>query len=258
MKATVNGVSLNYQIDGKEGAPWLTFSNSLATTLNMWDDQVEALKDQFHILRYDKRGHGDSEVVKGPYTLEQLAGDVLGLWDHLGITKSHFVGLSIGGMTAHVLALNNADRLDRLVICDSSSHAEPEFNKSWDDRIAVAEEKGIPALVEPTLTRWCAPGFVDNNKDRADKMRGMILKTSVEGYAGCGRAIQKLAFKARLGEFKTPTLLIVGKQDVLYQDMLAMKDLIPGADFVELEPAGHISNFEQPDAFNKALTSFLG
>ena len=116
MKVTANGVALNCEIEGREGAPWLTFSNSLATNLHMWDDQAAALAEDFRILRYDKRGHGRSDVPAGAYDFPMLVGDVIGLWDVLGIEKSHFVGLSIGGMTAMGLALDHADRLDSIVI----------------------------------------------------------------------------------------------------------------------------------------------
>ena len=141
MKTTVNGVELNYEVSGNPEKPWLTFSNSLATNLHMWDDQAAALADDFHILRYDKRGHGQSEPVSGAYSFGDLIADVVGLWDHLGIEKTHFVGLSIGGMTAQGIMLKHADRLMSVVIANSMGKVAPEFVSAWQDRIDLSRER---------------------------------------------------------------------------------------------------------------------
>ena len=127
MKIKTNGVMLNAEVEGREGAPWLTFSNSLATDLTMWDAQAKALAARYRILRYDKRGHGKSDAPPGPYDLPMLVKDVIGLWDHLGIDRSHFVGLSIGGMTALGLGIDHADRLISIVPCDCRADSPPEF-----------------------------------------------------------------------------------------------------------------------------------
>src|SRR6185312_12302335 len=119
MKINTNGININCQIDGPEGAPWIVFSNSLATSIAMWDEQAAALKDKFRVLRYDQRGHGQSEVPDGHYAFDTLLADALGLMDALSIRKAHFAGLSMGGATALGLAERHPDRFDRIIVCDS-------------------------------------------------------------------------------------------------------------------------------------------
>ena len=111
MKATVNGIETYYELHGKDGAPWLTLSHSLACSTRMWDPQIEALKSRYRILAYDTRGHGESMAPAGAYTLEQLADDLHALLRHLAIDSTHFVGLSMGGMIAQALAIARPERV---------------------------------------------------------------------------------------------------------------------------------------------------
>src|SRR4051812_21084552 len=137
MKATVNGIDINYEIHGKEGAPWLVMSHSLACSVRMWDPQIAAFKDRFRMLVHDMRGHGATTAPRGAYTLEQMAEDVVGLAAHAGIKKFHFMGLSIGGMIGQMLALNHAALLDKVVLADTGHAQSPEMIKQWDERIAI-------------------------------------------------------------------------------------------------------------------------
>ena len=259
MKTTVNGMSINNRIDGPEGAPWLTFSNSLATNLSMWDAQVEALAADYRILRYDTRGHGDSEMTRGAYSLGLLVGDVVGLLNALGIERSHFVGLSLGGMTALGLALDHPQRLSSMAVCDARSDAPQAFRDSWPGRIAVALSDGMDGLVASTMSRWFAPEVLAQQLPSHDKVRAMIRGTSPEGYAGCARALQALDYRPRLGKIAVPTLFLVGAQDSATPPEVAraMHGAVPGSAFAELAAAGHLSNIDQPDAFNQAIAKFL-
>lgn len=260
MKATVNGgIGIHYLVEGKEGAPWITFSNSLATDFSMWDEEVDALKDDYRILRYDKRGHGLSEAPEGPYDFDMLIGDVIGLWDELGIEKSHFVGLSIGGMTALGLALAHPNRVSSIVVSNSRADATPEFKEAWDQRISMAEANGMEGMAEPTVQRWCSKPFLDSGTVKLERLANMVRATSLTGFKGCGRAIQGLNYHSRLGEIKSPTLYIAGKEDggTPADNMRRMHGDHPGSQFVELSPAGHISVVEQPEAHSKAVREFL-
>lgn len=259
MKVTANGVALNCEIEGREGAPWLTFSNSLATDLHMWDAQAAALADDFRILRYDKRGHGGSDVPEGPYDFSMLVGDVLGLWDALGIEKSHFVGLSIGGMTAMGLGIGHADRLDSMVISNAIAEAPAPFVAAWDERIATVESDGMAALAAPTVERWSSDAFLDSGTPILDDLRAMVAATPAGGFIGCARALQGLAFEKDLGEIRVPTLFIAGKEDgaTPASTMSRIAGLVEGAQYVELSPAGHLSNIEQPEGYTAALRDFL-
>ena len=136
MKIKANGIQINYRIDGREGAPWVTMSNSLATTHRMWDPQIEAFSRLYRVLRYDKRGHGETEVTPGPYSFELLADDVLALLDALGITQTHFVGLSMGGMTGMTMALRKPSVLRTLVGADWRDRVRPgAATRAHADRI---------------------------------------------------------------------------------------------------------------------------
>ena len=259
-KITANGVSFNCAIDGRDGAPWVTFSNSLATNLSMWDGPVGALKDDYRILRYDKRGHGDTEQVEGPYNWDMLVGDVVALWDALNIEKSHFVGLSMGGMTAFGLAQDHADRLIGTVASNTRADAPAEFRDAWDGRIATVREKGMAAMAEPTVERWCSDALLASGAPILETMKQMVASTSVTGFIGCAHALKGLSFQDRLGEIDTPMLFIGGREDVATpsENMKLIHQQVAGSKFLELSPAGHLSNLEQPEAYNAALRDYLG
>jgi 3-oxoadipate enol-lactonase len=261
MKVTSNGISFNCEIDGPEGAPWITFSNSLCTNVTMWDDQVAALKDDFRLLRYDKRGHGGTDAPEGPYSFDMLVADIVGLWDALDIEKSHFVGLSMGGMSAFGLALDHADRLDGVVISNARADAPAAFRDAWDQRVAFVEENGMGALAEPTVERWCSESFHSSGSPKLDKMRAMVSATPPTGFIGCARAIQGLDYHRRIREIEgVRALFIAGAEDMATpaDNMRVMHADFAGAEFVELSPAGHLSNMEQPEAYNETLRNFLG
>jgi 3-oxoadipate enol-lactonase len=255
VKTKVNGIETNYEIHGKEGAPWLTFSHSLACSLRMWDGQVAAFKDRFHILLYDTRGHGASEAPPGPYTLDMLAEDLRQLFEELQIKKTHFVGLSMGGMIGQVLALTDAGLFDRVVLADTGHAQTPETRKQWQERIQTAESKGMQPLVQPTIERWFTAAFRD--QPVVKKIAKLIGDTPVPGYVGCCHAISNLNTTARLKEIKRPVLAIAGEQDSAAAGTRYIGENVPGAKLVMLQNAAHIANIEQEEAFNRALREFL-
>jgi 3-oxoadipate enol-lactonase len=255
MKAKVNGIETNYEIHGAEGAPWLTFSHSLACSLRMWDGQVAAFKDRFRILVYDTRGHGESEAPKGPYSLDMLAEDLRQLLDQLKIKRTHFVGLSMGGMIGQVLALTDPGLFDRVVLADTGHTQTPETRKQWEERIATAESKGMEPLVQPTIERWFTKDFRD--KPIVKKIADLIRSTPVPGYVGCCQAISNLNTTARLKEIKRPVLAIAGEQDAAAPGTRYIGENVPGAKLVMIPQAAHIANIEQAETFNRALREFL-
>jgi 3-oxoadipate enol-lactonase len=257
MKTNANGISINYQIDGREGAPWIVFSNSLMTNLSMWDDQVAALKNDYRILRYDQRGHGGTDAPAGKYSFDVLTKDVIGLMDALSIQRAHFCGLSMGGMTALFLAQRHADRFDKIVACDCGPASTPQSAQQWKERIDLGAEKGMEALVEPTVGRWFPPEFLATKAPVLDKIRGMIRTTPYNGFAGCAYALSDYDLKPGLPGIKNPALCICGTKDATYPGIKAIVAAVPGAKLVDLEGAGHISNTEQPDKFTGAIREFL-
>lgn len=259
VQVSVNGFSVNYQIEGPEDAPCVTFSNSLACDLGMWDEQAARLADRYRVLRYDVRGHGESEAVKGPYTLDMLISDVVGLWDALGIDRSHWVGLSLGGMKGFGLALAHPERLISMSCCDSQSDAPEGYADYFSERIRITREEGMEGLVEHTINRWFLDESLDPELPVIDKLRAMIRNTSPTGHIGCCQAIRELGYGPRLSEIRVPTQIVGGEGDVGAppEAMAKIAAAIPGARHVVIEKAGHISNVENPKVFNRVLEDWL-
>jgi 3-oxoadipate enol-lactonase len=257
MKIKANGITVNYQIDGPSGAPWLVFSNSLATSLAMWDEQAASLKNAYRVLRYDQRGHGGSDAPAGRYAFDTLLADALGLLDALHIDKAHFAGLSMGGATALGLAERHGDRLDRVIVCDSPCQSTPQSSQQWEERIVAARDKGMAALVEPTIARWFPADTVAKNPPHLDKVRGMIRATPVDGFIGCAAALADHDYASAIAGVKHKVLFLVGEKDAPAPAMRKLHEKLPGSRYVELPGAGHISNMDRPVEFNTAVQNFL-
>jgi 3-oxoadipate enol-lactonase len=257
MRITANGININAQIDGPEGQPWLIFSNSLMTNLSMWDDQVSELKSSYRILRYDQRGHGDTDVTEGKYSFDLLAADVIALMDALAITRADFAGISMGGMTALFLAQRHAGRFERIIACDCGPASTPASAQQWQERVELAVGKGMEALVEPTVARWFPPEFVATKAPVLDKVRGMIRSTPIQGLAGCAAALSDYDLRPGLTSIGHPTLLICGTKDATFPGIQQINGAVGASKLVELPGAGHLSNLEQPETFSRAIRDFL-
>ena len=258
MKIKANGISINYQVDGADGAPWLVLSNSLATNLAMWDGQARELGRAFRVLRYDQRGHGATDAPAGRYAFELLIADALALMDALAIKRAHFGGLSMGGATALGLAQKHPDRLDRVIVCDSPCQSTPTSSQQWEERIVVAQKQGMEALVEPTLARWFPPEAIKANPPHLDKVRQMIRTTPVNGFIGCAAALADHNYAAAVATVTRPVLFMVGEKDAAAAPMRKLNEALPGSRYAELPGAGHISHLDQPEAFTRAVKDFLG
>ncbi len=259
MRIKTNGIQMNYELSGKRGSPVVVLSHSLASSLVMWNPQMDALNPHFQVLRYDMRGHGKSDVIPGSYTLELLAEDVIGLLDALDIDQVHFVGLSIGGMIGQSLALNHIHRLRSLALCDSASVIPQEAQPIWQERINKTLSKGMEAQVDETMERWFTPSFLKQSSPMLEIIRKQILTTPVLGYIGCAEAIRKLNYLDQLSKIKIPTLIMVGEDDpgTPVSASEAMHKRLSNSKLVILPSARHLSNIEQAEAFNATLLKFL-
>ncbi len=259
MKIKVNGVNLHYCIDGPQNAPWVTLSNSLATTHQMWEPQMEALTKNYRVLRYDKRGHGESEATPGPYSFELLADDVFALLEALQITHTHFVGLSMGGMTGMTMALKKPGVLRTLVLCDTASQDPLGDPKLWQQRIDAVNVGGMVPMVEMTVARFLTADTIMSQPTVADAVRQMVRATSTVGYSGCCQALSKLALSDRISAITLPTLVVVGAEDPATNVGMAkgIQERIAGSELVIIERAAHLSNMDQPAAFSAAVLGFL-
>ncbi len=252
----VNGVCLRYRLEGKPGAPVIVFSNSLGTNLSMWEPQVSALRGDFRILRYDTRGHGLSAVAPGPYTQEQLGGDILALMDAIKIPRAHFCGLSMGGQVGIWLGANAPQRFARLVLCDTAAHiGNPEI---WNARIAAIRAGGMPAIVSGTIERWFTPRFIAHSPEVVAPVRRMILDTPPQGYIACCEAIRDADFTEEASRVNAPTLVISGTHDPATPPAQGrlLASMIRGARYLEFD-AAHLSNIEAAPEFTAAVRDFL-
>ena len=245
-----------YELDGPPNAPTLVLSNSLGTNLSLWDSQLSVFSQSFRVLRYDSRGHGQTSVTQGEYSVEVLGRDVLQLLDALNLQRVNFCGLSIGGMTGMWLGVNAPQRLENLVL----SNTAPTIGKldTWNERIRTVRESGTKAVAQQVVERWFTPDFRASHPDQVAKTRSMIESTSTDGYAGSCAAVRDFDFWEKVGTIRAKTLVIAGTHDLSVPPTDAQKlaKQIPGARYIEL-PAAHISNVEAASRFTDAVSAFL-
>jgi len=245
-----------YELDGPADAPSLVLSNSLGTNLSLWDSQLPVFAQNFRVLRYDFRGHGQTSATPGEYSIEMLGRDVLQLLDALNLSRVNFCGLSIGGMTGMWLGVNAPQRLEKLVL----SNTAPKIGKldTWNERIRAVREGGTKAVAQQVVERWFTPEFRANHPDEVAKTRRMIESTSTDGYVGSCAAVRDFDFWENVSTIRAQTLVIAGMHDqsVPPSDAQKLATQIPGARYIEL-PAAHISNVEAASRFTDEVTAFL-
>ncbi len=252
-------VTISTRVDGPEGAPWIVLSNSLGASLAMWDPQIAMLANSYRVLRYDTRGHGHSSAPPGPYSFDQLTGDVIGLMDAMTIERASFMGLSLGGMTGLGLALRHPDRFERIICADARADAPDPFRAMWDDRIAKVQAGGVEAIADMTLSTWFTTDWLGAHPQEAASIRDMVIATPANGYVACCEALKTLDYRRQLAGITIPTMYLGGAEDkgAAPEVMQAMADATPGARYVEIPGAAHVANINAPDQFNAAIGSFL-
>jgi 3-oxoadipate enol-lactonase len=231
-------------------------SNSLGTDLHMWDPQVAALTQHFRLVRYDRRGHGQSGVPKGLYTMEMLGRDVLAVLDALKIEKINWCGLSMGGMVGMWLGANAPQRINRLILSNTSAYfADKEI---WNGRIKTVREKGLASIVGGTMERWFTQGFREREPKKIAWLSEMFLATDPEGYIACGEAVRDMDHREIIRSITAPTLVIAGRHDpaTTVEHGEFIRSRIPGASMTVLD-AAHIANVEQPHDYTDAVLGFL-
>jgi len=250
----------DFRIDlqGPADAPVLVLSNSLGTTLEMWDAQAAALRSEFRVLRYDTRGHGASVCNDGPYSFDQLGRDVLAILDALQVQQAHFCGISMGGLTGLWLGVNAGQRLRSLTVTNSAARIGVE--SAWLERAAQVRANGaagMQALAESSPGRWFTPGFAAAQPAVVQRAQAWIASIAPEGYASCCEALAREDLRAAIAAIATPTLLVAGAHDPVttVADAQAMQAAIAGSQLIELQ-ASHLSNLEAPEAFEQALAGF--
>jgi 3-oxoadipate enol-lactonase len=254
--AHVNGGHLHYQVEGRANAPALVLSNSLCTNFSMWDAQMPELHKHFRVLRYDTRGHGQSEVTPGPYSFEQLGRDVLALADEADIGNFAFCGLSMGGVTGMWLGIHAGKRLQKLVLC--STAAKIGNADTWNARIEAVRKGGTKSIAAATMERWFTAGFREREPQTVERSRHIVESTSTEGFIACCEALREADFRESISAIRTPTLVISGTHDTgtTPADGKFLAKQINSARYIELD-AAHLLNIEQHDRFTQEVSDFL-
>lgn len=254
----VNGTTLHYRFDGPDQGPVVMLSNSLASNLTMWDLQVPSLVEAgYRVLRYDTRGHGQSSVPEGPYSIELMAADVVGLMDSLHLGKVHFCGISLGGMIGQMVGTQYGDRLISLVLCSTSAYIAPR--EIWDERIETVRKRGMVPVVDATIDRWFTRDGQKRLYTEVEKVRQMILNTSIDGFCACCAAIRDMDQRESIRAISTRTLVVVGENDLGTPVSAAelIHERIPFSELRVLSDAAHFLHVEHASVFNHALLKFL-
>ncbi len=249
--------TLFYDLTGPEDAPVILFSNSLGTTLEMWDEVVRRIGGRYRCLRYDTRGHGRSPTMPGAATIDDLADDAAGLLDALGLDAVHVAGLSLGGMTGQALASRHPARVLSLVLMATAAQMQPAG--AWMERAELVERQGMETIVEATMGRWFTPGFRQAQPSAVEKVRRRFLACDPPGYAACCRIIAGMDLRERIKAITAPTLVIAGAQDPATPPAAgeAIAASIPGAQVLVLDPAAHLLAVERGAEVAEALERFL-
>jgi 3-oxoadipate enol-lactonase len=222
----------------------------------MWDQQTPEFAKHYRVIRYDRRGHGQSDVPEGPYSMERFGRDAIAVLDALGIEKTNWCGLSMGGMVGQWLGANAPERVEKLVLSNTNFHYPDKA--MWHDRIKLTEEKGLEHIVDANMQRWFTEGFRERAPETIARMTEMFVATDLKGYIGCCQAIMAMDFRDSNPSITTPTMVIVGAQDAATPPAAgeAIQQQIKGAKLVSVD-AAHISNMEQPEAYTRAVLDFL-
>src|SRR3569833_4572468 len=251
-----DGCLLNVTVEGRDGGPTLMLSNSLGCTLQMWEPQMRALTQVFRVIRYDRRGHGKSSVPPGPYSVERFGRDVLAILDDLNIEKSHWCGLSMGGMGGQWLGAHAPERRGKIVLANTSSHyPDPTI---WENRIKAVKDGGLSSIADTVIGGWLTQDFRERQPEVAERMKAMLTATPVEGYLASCQALAALDLRDDLHKIKSPPLVIAGRYDRSTPIAMAeaIRSKISGASMTFVD-AAHLSNVEAPLAFNDAVLGFL-
>lgn len=258
-KVRVGDIDIFYRWDGPEGGPIVMMSHAMGTSHRLWDNQVPDLADRFRVLRYDWRGHGDTDAPEGAYTLDQFVADAVGLMDALALEKVHWVGISTGGMIGQGLGIEHPERIASLALCNTTSQASQDYKDWVDARQAKAREHGMDPIWEMTERRWFTDAFADAAGPDYQAVRDVFVRTPVPGYIGATSATANLDYRDRLHLITAPTLLLAAGDDpaIPPEHSQDIQERIAGSTLVVIPGQRHFSNVEVPELFNPPLQAFL-
>jgi 3-oxoadipate enol-lactonase len=260
-RIAVNDIMVSYTDDGKSGAPSLIFIHGFPFNKSMWNHQVEVLKNKYHVITYDIRGHGNSDNGNENFSIELFAKDLISLMDLLKIDKTMLCGLSMGGYISLNAISDSPERFDALVLSDTQCIADTtEAKEKRMNAIKNIRDAGVEKYADESIKNLFSPESFITRKNAISDVREMIIKTSEQSLCN---ALLALAMRketcSKLQEIKVPVLIMVGKQDIVTPPAAAllMHEKIKNSSLHIIEHAGHLSNMENPDEFNKQLKTFV-
>jgi 3-oxoadipate enol-lactonase len=250
---------VSHELHGPPDAPVVVLSCSLGTDRSMWDPQLPALSERHRVLRWDLRGHGASPVPSGPYEIADLGGDLIALLDRLEIERATLCGVSIGGMISMWVAQNAPERVQRAVLCCTTSKFPAETADVYRERAEIVREKGVEEVADGAIDRWFTPGFRASRPDVVGRVRAGLVATSSEGYAGCCEALAAMDLRPGLSSISAPALVIAGGEDPAMppEHGQLIADEIPGARFTVIPGARHLANIERADEVTAEILAFI-
>ena len=256
-RVDVGGVRLAYRVDGRALAESLVLVNSLGTDLRMWDAQAAALGDRFRVVRYDCRGHGQSDVSGDTTSLERLGRDLVALLDRLGIERAHLCGLSLGGIVAQWVAIHRPDRVARAVFANTA--ARLGSRESWEARIATVRAQGMAGVIDAVVGRFLGSAFRAEHPDEAQRIREMVEATPPDGYVAACVALRDADLRDQVHRIGAPALVIVSEHDESTPAWQGeeLHDAIAGSERAMIRGAAHLSNVVRPDEFTRLVARFL-
>ena len=258
-KVRVADIDIAFRWDGIEDGPVVMMAHAMGTSHRIWDPQIAALADRFRILRYDWRGHGDTDAPDGPYTLSQFEDDAVGLMDVLGLDCVNWAGISTGGMIGQGLAINHGARISTLTLCNTTSQSNAWYRDWVAERQAVVTRDGMDAVWDMTKRLWFTDDFVDAANPAYHAVREVFVRTKVPGYLGGTSAVADLAYRDHLHRIRCPTRIIAAGADPVtpIERSTEIRDRISGAQLHIIDGQRHFSNVEVPDQFNQLLRQGL-
>ncbi len=249
--------NFEYSIHGPKNGDWMTLSHPIGSSLDIWAGQIEAFSQRYQVLVYNTRGHGGDSHQESSCTVDDLAGDILQLWQQLGIKLSHFVGLSLGACVGVAVAHQAPNHVQSLVVANARLEMDGAASDMWLQRAKLVEQQGIAPIVTPTLERWLTPEFMAGHPSEVAQIRQTLLATSPQGFAASARALGAMHQQERLAGLKVPTLFLSGLADKAVPSAMLEQYARqnPVFSFAAI-PGPHILNLENPTDFNRTVLDF--
>ncbi|MDO8365318.1 MAG: alpha/beta fold hydrolase [Saprospiraceae bacterium] len=261
LKTIVNGLSVSYNDNGPADAPVVIFIHGFPFNKSMWDEQMNTLQDNYRVIAYDVRGHGQSDAGEQNFSIDLFTKDLLSIMQALSIEKATLCGLSMGGYIALNAVGKYPERCEALILSDTQCLADTYESKGKKMKaIAAINANGVEQYAEESIKNLFATESFSTKKTEIAAVRAMIVGTSSKSLSYTLFALsERKGTCSKLQDIKIPVLIIVGKEDKITPPTasLMIHEKIQGSLLKILDHAGHLANLENPSEFNLQMKNFL-